>query len=81
MCARCVKRRVFGPEASSFGVVDIPVRWSRPARPHGENIEGAVPAATVDDLMATLKASVEAAKREGEGTAKARERAERLSTG
>jgi len=40
-----------------------------------------VPAATVDDLMATLKASVEAAKREGEGTAKARQRAKRHSTG
>jgi non-homologous end joining protein Ku len=65
----------------SFGLVDIPVRWSRRARPHGENIEGAVPAATVDDLMATLKASVETAKRKGEGTAKARQRAERHSTG
>ena len=36
---------------------------SKPARPRGEDLEAAAPPSAVADLMATLKASVEAAKR------------------
>src|SRR5437868_1980673 len=45
---------------------------SKPARARGENVDEPVSGATVDDLMATLKASVEAAKRKGRAGGKAR---------
>lgn len=45
---------------------------AKPARPHGEEAEGAAPGATVDDLMAALKASVEAVKRGTKDTGRAR---------
>jgi DNA end-binding protein Ku len=54
---------------------------SKRARPHGEDAEPAVSSATVDDLMATLKASVEAAKRKNAGAAKPRPRVEGHRTG
>jgi DNA end-binding protein Ku len=54
---------------------------SKRARPHGEDAEPAVSSATVDDLMATLKASVEAAKRKNAGVANPRRRAEGHRTG
>jgi DNA end-binding protein Ku len=41
---------------------------SKRARPRGEDAATAVPGASVDDLMATLKASVDAAKRRGGAT-------------
>jgi DNA end-binding protein Ku len=49
---------------------------SKRARPRGDDPETVVSSATVDDLMATLKASVEAAKRKHDGVAKPRRRAE-----
>ena len=54
---------------------------SKRARPRGEDTEPLVSSATVDDLMATLKASVEAAKRKNEGVAKPRRRVEGHRTG
>ena len=54
---------------------------SKRARPRGEDGETAVSSATVDDLMATLKASVEAAKRKNEAVAKPRRRGEGHRTG
>jgi len=54
---------------------------SKRARPRGEDAETVVSSATVDDLMATLKASVEAAKRKNGGIAKPRRRAEDHRTG
>jgi DNA end-binding protein Ku len=54
---------------------------SKRARPRGDDPEAVVSSATVDDLMATLKASVEAAKRKHDGVAKPRRRAEGHRTG
>jgi DNA end-binding protein Ku len=54
---------------------------SKRARPRGEDTETVVSGASVDDLMATLKASVEAAKRKNDGVAKPRRRAEGHRTG
>ena len=45
---------------------------SKPARPRGEDLEATAPPSAVDDLMATLKASVEAAKRKTEDAGKPR---------
>jgi DNA end-binding protein Ku len=54
---------------------------SKRAWPRGESTAPAVSGATVEDLMATLKASVEAAKRKNEAAAKPRRRAEGHRTG
>jgi|SRR5690242_153871 len=47
---------------------------SKPARPRGEDVEGGAPLSAIDDLMATLKASVEAAKRRGQDSGRPRRR-------
>lgn len=47
---------------------------SKPARPRNEDVEEAAPPSAVDDLMATLKASVEAAKRKSEDSGTPRRR-------
>jgi DNA end-binding protein Ku len=47
---------------------------SKPARPRGEDVEDGAPPSAVDDLMATLKASVEAAKRKGQDRGSPRRR-------
>ena len=47
---------------------------SKPARPRGDDVEDGAPPSAVDDLMATLKASVEAAKRKGQDSGRPRRR-------
>jgi DNA end-binding protein Ku len=54
---------------------------SKRAWPRGETAESAGSGATVDDLMATLKASVEAAKRKNDGAARPRRPSEGHRTG
>ncbi|HEX6062078.1 MAG TPA: Ku protein [Candidatus Limnocylindria bacterium] len=54
---------------------------SKRARPRGEDTEPAVSSASVDGLMATLKASVQAAKRKNDGAATPRRRIRGRSAG